>query len=231
MNKKSLALGALIAGAVLALASPLAASAHVTVGPNQAAAGSFALIDIKVPTESATAVTNKLVLTIPQDTPFAYVSYVPVTGWDVALTTETLATPIKGDDGDVTEAVTTVTWTAQPGSEITAEQLGVFPLSVGPVPDTGKIVLAVDQTYSDGSVVSWSDTAEGAEHPAPVLYVNDAPPASGEGESDGDATVEASEPAAPAAASSDVLARGLGIGGLVVGVIGIVVAVTARRKA
>lgn len=228
MRKKSLALSAVIAGAFLALAAPLAASAHVTVGPNQAAAGSFALIDFKVPTESATATTTKVVLTIPQDTPFAYVSYVPVPGWTVQLSTETLATPIKGDDGDVTQAVTSVTWTAEPGSEITAGQLGVFPLSVGPVPDTGSIPLAVDQTYSDGTVVSWSEKGAGAEHPAPILYVNDAPPASAHG--DDDAAVTVTDEKAPAAASDDVLARVLGIAGLVVGVVGIVIGVTARRK-
>jgi len=227
VNKKTTAVTALLAGGILALAAPLAASAHVTIGPDQAAAGSYAIIDVRVPTESATATTNKLVLTIPQDTPFADVSYVPVAGWHVGLTTEKLATPIKNDDGEVTDAVTSVTWTADPGSEITAQQYGVFPLSVGPVPDTGKIVLAVEQTYSDGSVVSWNGKP-GAEHPAPVLYVNDAPPA-GEEES-GDATLTATEQDAPAAASPDVLARVLGIGGLVVGVVGLIVGVSGRRR-
>lgn len=231
MQKKSLALGAIIVGTALALSAPLAASAHVTVGPNQAAAGSFALIDFKVPTESATATTTKVVLNIPQDTPFAYVSYVPVPGWATELNTEKLATPIKGDDGEVTDAVTTVTWTASPGSEITAGQLGVFPLSVGPVPDTGKVAFTVDQTYSDGTVVSWNDTSADAEEPAPVLYVNDAPPAAhgDAGATDHDAAVEVE--GAPAAASSDVLARVLGIGGLVLGVVALVIAVSSRRRA
>jgi uncharacterized protein YcnI len=226
MQKKSVALSALIAGALLALAAPLAASAHVTVGPNQAAAGSFALLDFKVPTESATATTTKIQLNIPQDTPFAYVSYVPVTGWTAELTTAKLATPITGEDGDITEAVTTVTWTASPGYEITADQLGVFPLSVGPVPDTGKVAFTVNQTYSDGTVVDWDDTSADAEEPAPVLYVNDAPPAAAH--DDPDATLTATEPVATE--SPDVLARVLGIGGLVVGVIGLVVGITARRK-
>ncbi|CAN5305937.1 YcnI family protein [soil metagenome] len=226
MRKKSTFTAiAVLAGAALALAAPLAASAHVTVGPNQAAAGSFALIQFKVPTESATATTTKIELSIPQDTPFAYVSYVPVPGWTAAFTTEKLATPIKGEDGDITEAVTTVTWTADPGHEITADQLGVFPLSVGPVPDTGKIALAVAQTYSDGTIVNWADTTADAEHPAPVLYVNDAPPAS---HHDG-ATVTAHDEGTPAS-SDDILARVLGIGGLVIGVVGLVVGITARRK-
>lgn len=221
---------ALSAGALLAIAVPLAASAHVHVDPNQVAAGSDALLQFSVPTESATAVTNKITLTIPKDTPFADVSYVPVPGWTAELKTETLATPIKGDNGEITEAVTSVVWTANPGSEIGAGEIGLFDLEVGNVPDTGSIVLAVDQGYSDGTVVSWNETSADAEHPAPVLYVNDTAPA------DGSASIMSTQStAAPTAAdssggSSDVLARVLGIGGLVVGVIGIIVGVTGRRK-
>lgn len=229
MNKKSIATAAtaLVAGAFLAIAAPLAASAHVTVGPNQAAAGSFALLNFKVPNESATATTTKIVLSLPQDTPFAYVSYVPVPGWTAQLTTEKLATPITGDDGTITEAVTTVTWTAQPGSEITAGQLGVFPLSVGQVPDTGSVAFAVSQVYSDGTVVDWADTTAGAEHPAPVLYVNDAPPSDHHADSTA-AAVDVEQ--TPSTSGGDVLARVLGIGGLVLGVVGLVVAITARRR-
>jgi len=230
MNKKTFATAAmaLLTGGALALAAPLAASAHVTVGPNQATAGSFALITFRVPTESATATTTKIVLSIPGQTPFAYVSYVPVPGWTTELTTQRLATPITGEGGDITDAVSTVTWTASPGHEITADQLGVFPLSVGPVPNTGTVAFTVKQTYSDGTVVSWDDTSANAEEPAPVLYVNDAPPASHH--EDG-ATVEVAAATASAAASVDALARVLGIGGLVLGVIALVIVVTSRRKA
>lgn len=224
---------AITAGALLALAVPLAASAHVHVDPNQVAAGSDALLEFSVPTESATAVTNKITLTIPKDTPFADVSYVPVAGWTTVLNTETLATPIKGDNGEITEAVTTVVWTANPGSEIAEGQIGIFGLEVGNVPDTGSIVLAVDQSYSDGSVVSWNETSADAEHPAPVLYVNDPAP------TDGGASILSTHSAAEStssdssgstAGSPDVLARALGVGGLVVGVVGIIIGVTGRRK-
>ena len=227
MNRFAKTAVALAAGTTIALAAPLAASAHVTISSNQAAAGSYPLIDFKVPTESATATTTKIEVTLPEDTPFGSVSYVPVPGWTAELITSTLSTPITTDDGTVTEAVTKVIWTAQPGSELTSAQYGVFPLSVGPVPDTGSIVLAVDQTYSDGSVVSWSDTGEDAEHPAPVLYVNDAPPADhhgGAAEDDDHASAEV-----VSAASDDVLARVLGIGGLVLGVIALVIVIAGRR--
>ncbi len=42
----------LAAGAALAIAVPLAASAHVTVNPNTATAGSYATVNFRVPTES-----------------------------------------------------------------------------------------------------------------------------------------------------------------------------------
>ncbi|MEO6944042.1 MAG: YcnI family protein [Lacisediminihabitans sp.] len=217
-------------GTLLAVAAPLSASAHVTISPNTAPAGSYALVTVKVPNESATAVTNKVEIDIPTDTPFSSVSYVPVAGWTVEAVTETLPKPVKITGGEITKAVTKVTWTAQPGSEIAAGQLQLFPLSVGAVPNTGKIVLKALQTYSDGTVVSWTGTGENAEHPAPVLYVNDAP-ASAHRAAAGP-TVEATEVPAPAtvAASSDVVARSLGIGGLVLGAVGAVLGIVAFRR-
>lgn len=224
MNHIPAIIAAAGAAFVLAIAAPLSASAHVTVSPNTASAGSYALVNIKVPNESATAVTTKIELSLPTDTPFLSVSYVPVAGWTADLVRTTLPSPVKVGDNTITEAVTKVIWTATPGFEISAGQLQVFPLSVGPVPSTGSIVMPAEQTYSDGTIVSWSDTKSGAEHPAPVLYVNDAPAAdhhdaAGDTAGHGDA-----------ASSSDALARSLGIGGLVVGAIGIVVAIAALRR-
>jgi uncharacterized protein YcnI len=236
VNKKITASIAIAAGALLAVAVPLSASAHVTVSPNTAAAGSYALLTIKVPNESATAVTNKVEIDIPADTPFSSVSYVPVAGWTVDTVTETLPKPVKITGGEITKAVTKVTWTAQPGSEIAAGQLQLFPLSVGAVPDTGKIVLKAVQSYSDGTVVNWTETTENAEHPAPVLYVNDTP-AGAHGSTAGP-SVDATETHAPSttvpsttdASSSDVVARGLGIGGLVLGAVGAVLGIVAFRR-
>lgn len=210
MNKNILLAGcAIVAGAALALAVPLAASAHVTIGTNQADPGSYPVIDFRVPTESATATTIGIDITLPQDTPFGYVAYVPVAGWDVELVREG-------------ESVSHVVWSAQPGHEITAEQYGVFPVLLGGVPDTGSVLLAVSQTYSDGSVVDWADTGEDAEHPAPILYVNDEPAADEHG-----AGISVAGESAPA---DDAVARGLGVGGLVVGAVAVVVALLGRRS-
>lgn len=231
--KKNTAI-ALGAGALLALSAPLAASAHVTIDPGQAAAGSYTVITVKVPNESETATTNRIELDLPTATPFTSVRFVPVPGWTAQLVTSTLPKPVKVGETTLTEAITKVVWTADPGSEIVAGALQLFPVSVGPVPDTGSITLPAQQTYSDGSTVSWSGTESGAEHPAPVLYINDAPVVEHDDDGDGDAVSVASgapaSAASGAASSDDVLARVLGVGGLIVGAIGVVLAVTARRR-
>ena len=234
MNKRtfitaSIAVGA---GALLAIAAPLAASAHVEVTPNTTAAGSYADITFRVPNESATATTTKVEVQIPAATPFATVRYVAVSGWDAELVTETLSPPVTVGKTTLTEAVTRVIWTSQPGSEIKDNEIRQFTLSVGAVPDTGKIELNAIQTYSDGSVVAWSGTGEGAKHPSPVLYVNDAPiaehdahaaPASATNATDATNTTGAE-------ASSDTLARLLSIGALVVGTVGVVLSVVTLRR-
>jgi uncharacterized protein YcnI len=218
---------ALLGGIVLSLAVPLAASAHVTISPDAVAPGSYALVTLRVPNESDTATTNRVEVFLPTNTPFASVRYVPVAGWTAELVRETLPEPVIVGESEITEAVTSVVWTAQPGSEIATGELQLFPLSVGPVPDTGSILLPADQGYSDGTTVSWSDEGDGAEHPAPVLFINDAPVDHHAGDTE-EPVVSASDETP--AESTDVLARVLGIGGLVVGVVGLVVGITARRR-
>jgi uncharacterized protein YcnI len=233
MNKRTLITTTLAvgAGALLAIAAPLAASAHVEVTPNTAAAGTYADITFRVPTESATATTTKVEVDIPAATPFANVSYVAVPGWNAELVTETLPKPIIVEKTQLTEAVTRVIWTAQPGSEIRENEIRQFTLSVGPVPDTGKIVLNALQTYSDGSVVKWTGTGENADHPSPVLYVNDEPVAEHDADAVTTPVAAHGSETTTAAPSSDTLARVLGIGGLVVGAVSVVLSVvTLRRK-
>ena len=231
--KKSIigASAALGAGVLLAIAVPLSASAHVTIDPGQAEPGSYTVVTVKVPNESETATTNRVEVSLPTDTPFTSVRYVPVAGWSAELVTSTLPEPVKVGESTITEAITSVVWTAAPGSEIGAGQLQLFPLSLGPVPDTGSVSLPADQGYTDGSTVSWDESGADAEHPAPVLYIDDAPPADhhgGAGDDHDDATADAASDTT-AVSGDDVLARILGIGGLVVGVVGVVLAVTARR--
>lgn len=237
-----IAAAAVGAGAILALGAPLAASAHVSIDPGTAEAGSYATIDLKVPNESDTAATNSVTVSLPADEPISYVAYTPVPGWTIELGRETLAEPVEVEGEEVTEAITSVTWTALPGSELGPGTFQMFPLTLGPVPDVGSLVLPTTQTYTDGEVVAWDQTEADAAKPAPVLYVNDAPPADGhsdggaeaeehDGEhSDAEGALDADAASATGdAESTDVLARVLGILGLVVGAVGIAIAVLSRR--
>jgi periplasmic copper chaperone A len=155
--RTALAIGATTAVAVLGLAG--VALAHVTVNPNNATQGAYARIAFRVPTESDTASTTKLEVALPADQPIASVATMPVPGWTATTETSKLATPIKTDDGDtVTEAVTKITWTADStDTAIKPGQFQEFPVSLGPLPKSDKLVFKTLQTYSDGNIVRWID--------------------------------------------------------------------------
>lgn len=232
---------ALAAATLIALAAPLAASAHVTVAPGQAEAGSWTTLTFKVPNESATTGTIKLEVLLPTDTPFTSVSYQPLPGWSTQIETEQLAQPVEVHGASITEAPSKITWTADKGTAITAGQFQQFAVSVGPVPDTGRILLPAHQTYSDGTVVTWDEepAADGAEpgHPAPTLYVNDEPANGGHSHDDSVdvATVTPADLAAGGSDSDASVAQAadsgaslwVAFGGLALGAIALVVAVAA----
>jgi uncharacterized protein YcnI len=223
-----MAAAALALGVGITLTAALPASAHVTLADNAAEAGSYTLLEFKVPNESTTESTTKIVLTLPADTPFLSVRYVPVPGWTTELVKTTLPESVVVGDLDVTEAVTSVVWTAA-GDGIPDGALEVFPLSLGPVPDVESVVLAVDQTYSSGREVSWSDPAPDADHPAPVLQVTAAADTTHAGHESHAEDAAAATPDA-AASDSDGLARVLAGAGLALGVVAILIALLTRRR-
>ncbi|GAA4191598.1 hypothetical protein GCM10022288_22670 [Gryllotalpicola kribbensis] len=226
------AVAALAAGGALAIAAPLAVSAHVRIDPDTAPAGGYSYVSFRVPTESATASTVGLTIQLPTDTPFTSVSYEAMPGWTAKVTTGTLPEPVTIDGTSVTTAPTSVTFTAT-GGGIAPGQFGVFTLSLGKVPDTGKVLLPATQRYSDGSVVKWDQptpaSGEEPEHPAPTLYINDAPPADAAGITTASPAPDASAPA-PDHAGLDTAALVVGFAGLVVGAAGLVVAVVALMR-
>ena len=201
------------------------ASAHVSVNPNTAVAGSYTELTFRVPNESAKADTVKVTVNFPMDHPFASVSVKKQPGWTaVATTTTKLATPLSDDDNaSITQAVSSITWTADAAGRIALGQFAEFDVSVGPVPKVASVMFEAIQTYSDGSVVKWDEPtpASGVEpqDPAPVLTISAA----------------AAEPAAAAAAASttgtdDNAARVLGVVGIVVGALGVLVGAVALRS-
>ena len=168
---RPVALGAVVA-LVIALGAS-AAGAHVTVVPDTAKTGGFQILSFSVPNEEADANTVKLEVTLPAKSPIAFVSTQPMPGWTVAVEKTTLAKPVKSDDGEVTEAVSTITWTATDGG-LKPGEFDLFTISAGPLPtNTKKLTFKAIQTYSDGTTVNWIQaTVKGApepERPAPML--------------------------------------------------------------
>jgi periplasmic copper chaperone A len=228
------ALGAATLGMVLATS----ASAHVTIRPDVDTAGSYSKITVRVPNESDTAGTVQVTLELPADTPFPSVRVQPRPGWTAELTRTQFPEPVQVGDRTLEEAVTAITWTADPGVRIAPDQFDEFAISVGPLPEAGTYFLPATQTYDDGEIVEWAeetvDGQEEPERPAPVLTVVEAPaedavdtvadeqPAAGE---DADASAAASD-----GDSTDDLARGIGIGGLVVGAAGLGIGAAALRR-
>lgn len=175
-RRSALRLGLVAAPALAVLGLALPASAHVTVNPNTATAGGYSKLTFRVPTESDTASTTKLAVYFPTDHPFASVSVKPHPGWSFKVSDQKLKTPISSDDGQVTEAVSRIVWTADSAADaIKPGEFDEFDVSVGPLPDSGTLEFKALQTYSDGSIVRWiQDSVAGQaepEHPAPVLTI------------------------------------------------------------
>ena len=238
MNKKRIILASTLAlGAVGSAAT--AAQAHVTLQPKTAAAGAYVVEAVRVPNETDDATTTKVAVQFPDG--FGDVSYQAVDGWSVKVVKGKLATPIETDDGQVTEGVKTVTWTADEKSDgIAPGQFRDFPISIqvpGKAGDT--LTFKALQTYSDGEVVRWIGDP-GSDKPAPTVAVTDAMDehgAAASGASGGTATTEqTSTPATPAATatSSDDDSNTLTIVALIVGALGLLTGgaalASARRR-
>jgi len=207
--------------AVMVVGTAISASAHVGVHPDVTTAGQGAELTFRVPDESDTAGTIKLVLTLPQDRPFTDVSTQPMTGWTSTVTDAPLPKPVDVGGATITKAPRTVTWTALPGYKIAPGEYQNFYLATDALPAAGEMVLPVAQYYSDGSVVHWTEpTVAGKpepEHPAPVFTVT--PASATEASATPAASTRASGTSAPAATTSDSTARVLGGIALVVALV------------
>lgn len=232
----ALVLGATAVG-VFGLAAP--AAAHVTVNPKEATQGGYGRLAFRVPTESDTASTVKVEVTLPDDAPVASVSTMPVPGWTVSIEKRPVNPPVEVHGSQVSEVVSKITWTASAGAAIKPGEFQEFPVSMGPLPEVDRMVFRTLQHYSDGNVVRWIEPppaggGEAPNDPAPVLTLT---PAAAEG-----ASPAASAPAADDQAAGSTeddggsgAALGLGVAGLVAGLAGLVLGglafVRTRRPA
>jgi periplasmic copper chaperone A len=209
--------GAIVAAsALVAIGAASSASAHVTVSSPDAKPGGYAKLVFRVPTESDNTSTTKLVVSLPKDHPFAHVGAQVKDGWKVEKKEEKLPAAVKVGDVTLTKAITTVTWTAT-ATGIPPNDFDEFSLSVGKLPEgVDALSFPADQTYSDGEVVKWADVAKDgaeAEHPAPTLKL----------------AAAITPVAATSTDSSDTVARWLGGGGLLVGLLGLAFGLRPRR--
>ncbi|WP_020392612.1 YcnI family protein [Kribbella catacumbae] len=223
MSKKLVLRAAAItaATALVLVGATSSASAHVTVSSPDAKPGGYAKLVFRVPSESDTASTTKLVVTLPKDHPFAHVGAQVKDGWKVVKTTEKLPQPVKVGDVTLSEAITAVTWTAATAVGVPPNDFDEFALSVGKLPEgVDSLNFPAVQTYSDGEVAKWDeipeDGGEKPKHPAPTLELKKAitPVAATTTESKG---------------GSDTLARVLGGAGLLLGLVGLGLGLRAGR--
>lgn len=225
-------LGRLVGGvAVLAVSTAAGllllagtASAHVTAHPGDAAQGSYTKVSFRTPNEEDSAATVKLEVSLPADHPIASVSTEPVPGWTASVEKVNLPTPLMTDDGEITQAVSKITWS---GGQLAPGQFQDFNVSLGPLPtDTDKLVFKAVQTYSNGDVVRWiEDTPAGGpepEHPAPTITLTKATTG------DSPAGPAAAAPAPPGSSATPALA--LGILGAVLGLVGAILGALALRR-
>jgi uncharacterized protein len=216
----------LAAGTVLSLtAAP--AWAHVTVvAPGVSPGASDASITFRVPDESDTASTTGLKVQLPTDHPIAGVLVAPQPGWTAAVKQTKLATPIHTDDGDISQVVSEVDWTAAAGSGIKPGFFGQFTIIAGKLPDgVSQLTFKAVQLYSDGSTVSWiEEPAPGSstepEHPAPVLAL------AGSSNSGSAGSGSADRPSVTAG-STDAASKSAATTGIVLGAIGVLLGAAA----
>ena len=214
--KSSLSRALFVSGATVGalLIGAGAASAHVVVSAPDAEQGGYSVLTFRVPTESDTASTSSVKVTLPG---LNSARTQPIPGW---------TSTVEKDSSDL---AVSVTWTANPGSEVGPGQFQQFLLSAGPLPAEDTVSFPATQTYTDGEVVNWNEpmAEDGSEpeFPAPTLTL-----AAARGEAHGGTHGGVPADSADASASnqssssdntaSDNTARWIAGAGLVLGAIG-----------
>jgi len=237
MQKRLIAGAAATAGlaTALVLGPAVAASAHVEATTTDTAANAYTTMTFSVPHGCDGSPTTALTFHMPT----AIIEVTPTVNpnWTISTTTEPYTSATSSTDGetaaDAGKRVTSVTYTAT--TPLPADERDTFDLSFS-LPDgkAGDVVaFPVTQTCEQGST-EWDQIQkpgqEEPEHPAPSVTLT---AASSESDDDAAAAADTATPATATAAGDaqpDLVARGLGIAGLVVGAVGVVAAVIASKR-
>jgi len=137
MWKKWSAIAALCMG-LLVFAS--AASAHVTVRPNEVKQGAYEVFTVRVPSETEGTETITVKVAIPDGVNVTRIE--PKPDWTYEL------------ERDASEIVTAVTWKAE-GAGLSVTEFTEFRMSGRVADDAEELVWKAYQTYADGSVAEW----------------------------------------------------------------------------
>jgi uncharacterized protein YcnI len=173
--KKSRALLAAACGVLAVALLPSAAFAHVTVQPSSLPKGaSDVVVGFAVPNEATNgSSTVKVEIDFPISTPLLDAHAELIAGWTSAVERAQLPKPVNTDDGQITQAISKVTWTAT-GAGIGPDEYLTFNVLAGQLPsNANQIAFKAIQTYSDGSTVDWIEPivkgTPNPEHPTPIL--------------------------------------------------------------
>jgi uncharacterized protein YcnI len=186
------------------------ASAHVTVQPNEAPAGSYQVFTVRVPSEKDAA-TTQVKVAIPDGVNVS--RFEPKADWTYEIE--------KGAE----DKFVSVTWKAT-GSGLGATEFGEFRMQGKVADDAKELVWKAYQTYSDGEVVEWTGAAD-ADKPASVTTVT-AAVGDGHGGGHGVSGTDSAESASDDA-GRDVLTLSLAIAGLAAGVLALLIALFRKR--
>jgi periplasmic copper chaperone A len=145
-----------LAALFFVLLAPVA-SAHVTILPASARPGQTPALHFRVLNERSDARTVEIDIFVPRG---LHATASQRRGWRLVE---------KPGEFD---------WVAR-DSGIGGADAKDFELRVGPLPKADQVVFKALQHYSDGQIVRWIQTSSGAERPAPVLALGNAPPGGG----------------------------------------------------
>ncbi|WP_246120476.1 YcnI family protein [Cohnella terricola] len=187
------------------------ASAHVTVQPKEAPAGSYQVFTVRVPSEKDSS-TTQVKVAIPDGVNVSRFEPKPDWTYDVE----------KGAD----DKIVSVTWKAT-GNGLGGTEFGEFRMQGKVADDAKELVWKAYQTYSDGEVVEWTGAPD-ADKPASITAVTAAT-----GDAHGDGHGAAASPSAAGADHSegrDTLTLTLAIAGLAAGVLALIVVLVRKPK-
>lgn len=146
----------------------------MTVNPREAEQGSFAKLTFRMPNERDIASSVQLEVIFPERQPLSSVSVKPQLGWTYRVDKVKLPELVDVEGRQITETVSKITWTAQPGFAVKPGEFAEFEVSAGRLPADEQMVFKAIQTYDNGEIVRWIEQAAPGstarpERPAPVL--------------------------------------------------------------